>query len=374
MDNKLYHSHSFMFPVLRYSQGQVYPEYKVSFTFWNDTPENENFKIGEWILNRVLCPKEITPHRSIKHNELPEMKCGIVGHEGYPFKKCHDLWSDTPQEERIRFNAEHWAFGVQDYNTKITDIHVEDVVIGELNGIPYRQYKLTAEGYSQWSPCSIAISELAEHPDAPPQIIEYRVDAALLDNGDILFSASIHAINPDENQLKGKEDPIFIIGNDEKNPIGKSITVPCIPIDLTCTNYKLWKENDDFDKPYWNIEYQCSGIFPASRSDELPDEIVGELSYGLNGTTLRSVSGSLIDTRHSENIIGRKKVIAYSLNVEPVYTLGSECSGGVAMSDIAHKETKSCWQSTDRWDQDTGEEIFEVTELTLYRHEIEVLM
>ena len=385
MINKLYNSHSFLFPILRYSSGTIYPQYQVSFSFWGNNPNiPDNYEVGKWILAPLWCPKTILPHPSVEHEKLITMKCNRSLYQEYPYYKCHsgDIdWDADEETIRKQIEAEFisgnvtWTYPIDFYEAHITDVHVEDFIAGELFGIPYRQYKFTVDGYAQWKPCDLAKEEIKlAGPEAPTQIIEYSVDASTLDNGDILFSASIHTINPDESQLHVIEEPLYQKGEPITDfSFDTTFTIPGVPIPLTCTSYKLWKEDSQFKKPMWNIIYQCSGIFPASWSDTLPPEVVSELSYGLNGSTIRSVSGNITSIKRANFYTARKKITAYSMTQEPVYSLGSPCSGGVAVSDIPFKETKMFWKSTQRWDSDSGKEIFEPTELSYYRHEIEVI-
>ena len=387
MQNKLYNSHSFLFPILRYSQGKVYPEYSISFTSWGDTPFS-NFNVGDWLPSSIWCPIEISPSRALQHNSFPPIECNRIVFEGYPFKKCHDLkFDEATQEDLERFHNIHWSYGVQDYEANITGVKVEDVIVGEFCGLPYRQYKITAEGFAQWIPCNLAYKSDEESEDnnkwpmALPQVLDYSLDASVLDNGDILFSASVHTVNPVEDQLKQQQNPLFldihgdsfIVGNKEQSPIGQKIFIPAIPILFTCSDYKLWKENDSFNKPYWHITYQCSGIFPASLSTQLPNNIVSDLAYEINGEVLRSVSGKVIVAKHSNVTAGRKKIFVYSMSQVPIYPLGSLCLDGVAISDIPHKETKSFRSYAKSWNEAVQKNIFEVTELTVYKHEIEVI-
>ena len=355
-----------MFPILRYSKGIVYPEYEFNFTFFDNTPQNQNFQIGEWVDSQYWCPKEIMPHRSIEHDYICDvpLECGVRPRKGYPFHKCHELPSNASENDKKKLDAMYWVYGIDDFIALITGIKTEDVVVGELYGYPYRQYKITAEGYAQWSPCSLTMAKI-DSPIAPPQVMSYSVDATKLDNGDILFSASIHSINPDETLTHGEEEPMYT----NKIPLsdfsfGTRFTLPCIPVPLTCTSYKLWKEAVQFKKPMWNIVYQCSGIYTPSSSDTLPENVVNETSYGTNGSVIRSVSGNIVNTR--QHIISRKKITAYSMDQAPVYALGSECSGGIVISDTSTKETKIYWKST-------GSDTFEQVNLTFYRHDIEVL-
>ena len=367
MSQKLYHSHSFLFPILRYSRGNVYPEYELSFTFWGDKPVDEIFNVGEKVSSLLWCPKEILPHRNYVHQPMHELKCGRTPLEGFPFKYCHE-----PLDTHATLSNGGWSYGIDNYDAVITALNIQDVVIGTLFGSPYRQYKFTADAYAQWRPCSITIAEdLSQNPEAPPQVLNYNVDATVLDNGDILFSASIHAINPDKDQLHGEEEPLY----SQDTPLadfslGSYLSIPFLPIPLACYSYKVWKDEGQFHKHMWNVIYQCSGIYTASQTDNLPDEVINDFSYGLNRNVIRSVSGGLTGVNMAASFNGRKIITAYSLTQEPVYTLGSPYSGGIVMSDVPSKMTKTYWTSNGRFDDHNLEKVV----VTFYRHDIEVVL
>ena len=306
MAEKLYEAHSIQYSADRNNLNT--PLGTASFSFWCDTPNPsgiyQNVRVGEVLDPAVWLPKSIQPHNSIEH--------------GLDFKAPPKL--------------------------HITDVHIDDEVIGELNGTPYRQYKITAEGY------------LIEdgYDDNEPNITDYSVNAEENDTGDISFTASVTSVN-------GGEAPAILAN------IGEAIDFPGVSVPLVCNSYKFSNGLDEFKRHVWTVIYECSASVPAeSSSTTLPQEEQLDTTYELNGSTLRSIAGELIVLRRSQTPITKKTVIAHSLTSEPVYLIGSECYGGIALSDKVSKETKEIIQMNEI------DGTSSITTLTYFRHEIEV--
>ena len=193
------------------------------------------------------------------------------------------------------------------------------------------------------------------YDDTSPIITNYSVNAEETDTGDTSFTASVTTIN-------GGDIPTLLVD------ISDSLEIPNIPVPLVCNSYKFTDGTDEFKRKIWTVTYECSAIVPAdtSSSGTLPQEEQLDISYELNGTTTRSVSGEFIVLRRSQTPITKKTVIAYSQTPDPIYSIGSECYGGIAISDKVSKETKEILQS----DSNTGTS--SITTFTYYRHEIEV--
>lgn len=293
MAEKLYNSRSFEYSVLSY-QGS--PEGKASFTFFADTPVPNEISIGKRISGERICPRTISPHPSNGQNiNVPDLI--------------------------------------------VTDIHSEDVILGELNGTPYRQFKITVDGWLS-----------TKNDSGSTYVVSYTVNAERKDNGDILYTATIETISilNGDNQIQKFCD------------IGNSVSVPNVSVPLICISYKFNDGLDDFKRYVWTGIYEFSALIPASV--ELPEETEQNLSYELNGVTVRTIAGELLVLRRSENPIVKKTIVAYSNNTNPIYTPGEACHDGIAMSDKIVEETK------EYWDVNSAEFVTSVQ----YRHEIEV--
>ena len=308
MPEKLYTSRNIEYSVVRY---KGCPKGKASFSFYCDTPVPNgayaSIQVGAVLPGNLWCPNIISPHPSIPSSLF------------MPY-------------------------------LVVTDLRSEDVVIGDLNGTPYRQYKFTAEGW---------LSDI-ENSDVVSSIISYTVNAEKKDDNIIIYSASIETISAKDNN-----NEITLLFN-----IGDDIQVPNVPIPLTCESYKANDGFDEFQREAWTIVYECSGVLPASTSDALPDEEEQDLSYELNGSTVRTIAGELLVLRRSQTPITKKTVIAYSNTEEPIYPPGTECHEGIALSENVVRETKSYKNITGV--DIHGNDIFTVEKTQYYRHEIEV--
>ena len=306
MVEKLYESRSIQYSANRNNVDK--PVGTASFSFWCDSPNPSgrygNVKVGEEIDPAIWLPRSIQPHNSVEH--------------GINFTEPPKL--------------------------HITAVNIDDEVIGELNGTPYRQYKITAEGY---------LIESA-YDDTEPKITGYSVNAEETDTGEISFMASVISVN-------GGETPALLVD------IGESLEFPGISVPLVCSSYKLSDGTDEFKRYIWTVSYECSATIATGADNEtLPQEEQQDIAYELNGSTVRSIAGELIVLKRSETPIIKKTIITYSESATPVYSIGSECYGGIALSDKVTKETKEVLQ-TNAQDGTSS-----ITTFTYYRHEIEV--
>ena len=120
--------------------------------------------------------------------------------------------------------------------------------------------------------------------------------------------------------------------------IGGTFDVPIVGT-LTCTKIRGYK-----DEETGLFSFIIEGSRSSSQSDDphddsgLPDS-EETVSYELNGSTVRSVSGELIALRKSETPITKKTFTLYNNSNRPTATLGSLYRGGIALSENIIKET-----------------------------------
>ena len=87
-------------------------------------------------------------------------------------------------------------------------------------------------------------------------------------------------------------------------------------------------------KPFRQWEITIEG---SSSGTSLPDS-ESSITYELNGSTVRSVSGEFIALRRSENPITKKSITVYSASPEPIAAPGETYEGGIVTSENIIKE------------------------------------
>ena len=83
----------------------------------------------------------------------------------------------------------------------------------------------------------------------------------------------------------------------------------------------------------WEITIEGS-----SSENSLPDSDAS-ITYELNGSTVRSVSGEFIALRRSENPITKKSFTVYSHSPEPIAVPGESYEGGIVTSENIIRES-----------------------------------
>ena len=88
-------------------------------------------------------------------------------------------------------------------------------------------------------------------------------------------------------------------------------------------------------KPFRQWEITIEG---SSSGTSLPDP-EASISYELNGSTVRSVSGEFIALRRSNNPITKKSITVYSDSFDPITSPGNIYKGGIVISENIIQET-----------------------------------
>ena len=88
-------------------------------------------------------------------------------------------------------------------------------------------------------------------------------------------------------------------------------------------------------KPFRQWEFTIEG---SSSGNSLPDS-ESSITYELNGSTVRSVSGEFIALRRSDTPITKKSITVYSPSPEPIAAPGETYEGGIVTSENIIKET-----------------------------------
>ena len=87
-------------------------------------------------------------------------------------------------------------------------------------------------------------------------------------------------------------------------------------------------------KPFRQWEITIEG---SSSGSSLPDS-ESSITYELNGSTVRSVSGEFIALRRSESPITKKSITVYSDSPDPIAAPGSTYQGGIVTSENVIRE------------------------------------
>ena len=88
-------------------------------------------------------------------------------------------------------------------------------------------------------------------------------------------------------------------------------------------------------KPFRQWEITIEG---SSSGTSLPDSETS-ITYELNGSTVRSVSGEFIALRRSNNPITKKSITVYSDSFDPITSPGNIYKGGIVTSENIIQET-----------------------------------
>ena len=167
-----------------------------------------------------------------------------------------------------------------------------------------------------------------------------KSEAAQALNNSTKYSLSIENNSDGVTVFSGSKE-ISYSGNNPtvSENIGSSFTLPVIGA-VTCT--RIQYTNDEANS--WKILIEGSRAGNSSSGDDgddtfsLPDTET-TISYELNGTTVRSVSGEFIALKRSENPITKKSITVYSDSVTPIAAPGTSYQGGIVISENIILET-----------------------------------
>ena len=278
----------------------------------------------------------------------------------------------------------------------VDKVSIKDNVIGELNGKTLRQWEITIEGSnspSENTAAHISYSfsiEEAEgydiHSGSMTVINEGNAPALSINTGERFFIPGIGTVLC--SKVSGNDDfsdngthvwTVTYEGSDkvlsehehsednvqysltiEKNSDGVTVysgsmeitstgTQPSISVNvgdtfslplvgsLTCTRV----HSSNLDTGTWSAVIEGSrrsNDHGSGQYDALPDTETA-ITYEINGSTVRSVSGEFIALKRSETPITKKTITLYTKDFSAVATPGCEYEGGIATSENIIKET-----------------------------------
>lgn len=254
-----------------------------SFSFYFESPEIDihiGDELNDWL------PKEIVPNKFIRDNEFLRKPGSYIFHD-----------SEFP-------------------SLVVTNVTVSDCVVGTFSGLPFRQWLINVEG-------NLKNKSFTEYPD--PVVTQYNVKAEGIDNENITFSGSFQTTN-------FGDEPVFILN------VGETFTFPGVQTPLYCSSFSFNDELNSFGSRTWVVTYECSSVLNPDDESSLPDTETS-ISYEINGSTVRSVSGEFIALRRSQNPVTKKSITVYTSTVDAVAVPGTIYEDGIVISENIIKET-----------------------------------
>ena len=133
--------------------------------------------------------------------------------------------------------------------------------------------------------------------------------------------------------------------------VGQNFNVPGLG-EITCTNITANDEYSESGTRIWTVTYEGSTESQTSggedsgssggsgSSDDSSTANEENVSYELNGITVRTVTGELLVLRRSQTPISKKSITVYNNSESRLTTIGSEYNNqGIAISENISKET-----------------------------------
>ena len=204
---------------------------------------------------------------------------------------------------------------------KVGKVSITDSVVGERFGRPFRQWQITVEGDSN----------VQTDEDTGDSNVKYTF---IIEKGDDELTKRTGTM---EVTNTGASPSISV-------QVGGSFNVPGVGA-VTCTKVSGGDSYTDSGSHKWTITYEGARVEAGSGEDDnnptLP-ESQEEVTYEINGTTTRSVSGEFIVLRRSATPITKKSLTVYNNNAARLTTPGETyaSSGCIAVSEVIAKETQ----------------------------------
>lgn len=201
---------------------------------------------------------------------------------------------------------------------KVGKVSISDSVVGERFGRPFRQWQITVEGDSN----------VQTDDDTGDSNVKYTFLIEKGDDGITKRTGTMEVTNT------GASPSITV-------QVGGNFTVPGVGA-VTCTKVSGGDTYTDSGAHRWTITYEGAKVEASGGEDNaltLPDS-KEEVSYEINGTTTRSVSGEFIVLRRSATPVLKKSLTVYNDSAASLTTPGEvyASSGCIAVSETVAKE------------------------------------
>ena len=201
---------------------------------------------------------------------------------------------------------------------KVGKVSISDSVVGERFGRPFRQWQITVEGDNS-----------VQFDDTGDSNVKYTFLIEKGEDGLTKRTGTMEVTNT------GASPSISV-------QVGGSFNVPGVGA-VTCTKVSGGDSYTDSGSHKWTITYEGAKVEAGGGDDDnnptLP-ESEEEITYEINGTTTRSVSGEFIVLRRSTTPITKKSLTVYNNSATRLATPGSTYAdtGAVAISEVIAKE------------------------------------
>ena len=225
----------------------------------------------------------------------------------------YSYWSDTPS---VNLNIGDTFRPIEGSPLlNVNKIDISDEVIGEVNGKLQRQWQIRIEGSTE------------EQGDGSSTDVTYDFTISSDEK-----SGSMTVVT------KGSTPSITM-------SVGNNFTVPGIGL-VKCTGIKGSNSFDDKGIQTWTVIYEgttSSGSSGGESGDDDDNPSIPEnetsTTYELNGTTVRTVAGTLLVLQRSNTNAMRKTLTIYNNSETALATIGQTYQGGIALSESIMKET-----------------------------------
>ena len=201
---------------------------------------------------------------------------------------------------------------------KVGKISISDSVVGERFGRPFRQWQITVEGDSN----------VQSEDDTGDSNVKYTFLIEKGDDGITKRTGTMEVTNT------GASPSITV-------QVGENFTVPGVGY-VTCTKVSGGDTYTDSGAHRWTVTYEGARVEAGGGGEDNPTlpESKEEISYEINGTTTRSVSGEFIVLRRSTTPITKKSLTVYNNSSTRLTTPGETyaSSGCIAVSETVAKE------------------------------------
>ena len=219
---------------------------------------------------------------------------------------------------------------------KVGKVSISDSVVGERFGRPFRQWQITVEGDSS-----------VQSEDTGDANVKYTFLIEKGDDGLTKRTGTMEVTNT------GATPSITV-------QVGGNFTVPGVG-SVTCTKVSGGDSYTDSGAHKWTVTYEGAKVDASGGDDDTPilPESTEEVTYEINGTTTRSVSGEFVVLRRSATPITKKSLTVCNTSATPLSAIGEAYAdtGCIAISETVVKEEQK---------------VNGVTIGSYYRHDIEV--
>ena len=200
---------------------------------------------------------------------------------------------------------------------RVGKVSISDSVVGERFGRPFRQWQITVEGDS-----------CVQSENTGNANIKYTFLIEKGDDGITKRTGTMEVTNT------GNSPSITV-------QVGGHFTVPGIG-EVSCTKVSGGDSYTDSGAHKWTVTYEGAKVDASGGDDDTPilPESTEEVTYEINGTTTRSVSGEFVVLRRSTTPITKKSLTVYNNSAARLTTPGEAYAdtGYIAVSETVTKE------------------------------------